>query len=41
MAKFVEGDYEKVDKLLEHREAARKRLVATDAEVNEDRKVCS
>lgn len=40
MAKFVEGNYEKVDKLLELRELARKRLVATEAEVNEDKKVC-
>ncbi|KAF8913939.1 Catenin-beta-like protein [Gymnopilus junonius] len=37
LAKFVEGDYEKIDKLLEIRDAARKRLTNTDAEIEEDK----
>ncbi|PPQ72573.1 hypothetical protein CVT26_003704 [Gymnopilus dilepis] len=41
LAKFVEGDYEKIDKLLEIRDAAHKRLMKTDADIDNDRKVCS
>lgn len=41
LAKFVEGDYEKVDKLLELRDNARKRLKITDAEVAKERQVRS
>ncbi|KAF8205017.1 Catenin-beta-like protein [Pholiota molesta] len=37
LAKFVEGDYEKVDKLLELRDNARKRLKITDAEIAKER----
>ena len=39
LAKFVESDYEKVDKLLDVRESARTRLQLTDREVAEERKV--
>jgi len=39
LAKFVENDYEKVDKLLELRENARKRLRATDTVIEEKKKV--
>jgi len=37
LAKFVEEDYEKVDKLIELRDDARKRLNSTEAEVEVDR----
>jgi len=37
LAKFVEEDYEKVDKLIELRDIARKRLNLTEAEVEADR----
>ncbi|KAH9482695.1 Beta-catenin-like protein 1 [Psilocybe cubensis] len=37
MAKFVEGNYEKVEKLLELREGARKRLLVTDAELEKEK----
>lgn len=40
LAKFVEGGYEKIDKLLEIRDAARKRLMNTDAEIEADKQVC-
>ena len=39
LAKFVEADYEKVDKLIELRDIARKRLNLTEAEVEADRQV--
>ena len=39
LAKFVEEDYEKVDKLIELRDIARKRLNLTEAEVEADRQV--
>ena len=39
LAKFVEEDYEKVDKLIELRDAARTRLNLTEAEVEADRQV--
>ncbi len=39
LAKFVEGDYEKVDKLLEIRDNARTRLKATDAAIVAEKKV--
>lgn len=39
LAKFVEEDYEKVDKLIELRDGARKRLNLTEAEVEADRQV--
>jgi beta-catenin-like protein 1 len=41
LAKFVENDYEKVDKLLDVRESARTRLQLTDKEIAEEREVCS
>jgi len=37
LAKFVEEDYEKVDKLIELRDGARKRLNLTEVEVEADR----
>ncbi|KAF8974523.1 DUF1716-domain-containing protein [Flammula alnicola] len=37
LAKFVEGEYEKIDKLLELRDGARKRLKTTDSEVEKER----
>lgn len=39
LAKFVEEDYEKVDKLIELRDGAQKRLNLTEAEVEADRQV--
>jgi len=39
LAKFVEEDYEKVDKLIELRDGARKRLNLTEAEVETNRQV--
>lgn len=39
LAKFVEEEYEKVDKLIELRDNARKRLNLTDEEVEADRQV--
>ncbi|KAF9534285.1 Catenin-beta-like protein [Crepidotus variabilis] len=38
LTKFVEGEYEKIDKLIEIRESARKRLKATDSQIETDRK---
>jgi len=38
LAKFVEGDYEKVDKLLEMRDNARTRLKATDVAIEAEKK---
>jgi hypothetical protein len=40
LAKFVEGNYEKVDKLLEVREGALGRLKVVDKEIDAERKVC-
>lgn len=40
LAKFVEGDYEKVDRLIELRDAAQSRLRMTDLELDADRQVC-
>ncbi|KAF9485315.1 DUF1716-domain-containing protein [Pholiota conissans] len=37
LAKFVEGDYEKTDKLLEVRDSARKRLKTTDVKIEKER----
>ncbi|KAF9567315.1 DUF1716-domain-containing protein [Agrocybe pediades] len=37
IVKFVEADYEKVDKLLDIRDAARKRLSTADAEIQKDK----
>lgn len=39
LTKFVEGEYEKVDKLLEIRESAEGRLVETNKEIEQERKV--
>lgn len=39
MTKFVESDYEKVDRLLEIREGAEARLAVTNKEVEVERKV--
>lgn len=39
LAKFVEGDYEKVDKLLEIRDGARKRLRNTEKELEQEKQV--
>jgi len=39
LAKFVENDYEKVDKLLDIRDSARTRLKVTDREIETDKKV--
>jgi len=41
LAKFVEGDYEKVDRLIELRDAAQSRLRMTDLELDAERQVCS
>jgi beta-catenin-like protein 1 len=40
LAKFVEGDYEKVDKLLEIREGTRHRLRNTEKELEQEKQVC-
>lgn len=40
LAKFVEGNYEKVDKLLEIRDTASLRLKATDSDIEMERNVC-
>lgn len=39
LAKFVENNYEKVDKLLDIRDSASVRLKVTDSEIEADRKV--
>jgi beta-catenin-like protein 1 len=39
LAKFVEGTYEKVDKLLEIRDNATSRLKVADAEIEAEKKV--
>lgn len=39
LAKFVENNYEKVDKLLEIRESAQKRLTDTVADIEQEKKV--
>lgn len=39
LAKFVENNYEKVDKLLEIRDSAYTRLKVTDKEIEADKKV--
>jgi beta-catenin-like protein 1 len=39
VAKFVESDYEKVDRLLELREAAQSRLKSVEAQIAAERKV--
>jgi beta-catenin-like protein 1 len=39
LAKFVDGNYEKVDKLLEIREGAQARLKAVEKEIDAERKV--
>ena len=39
LAKFVEGGYEKADKLLEIRDNAHTRLKATDAAIETEKKV--
>lgn len=39
LAKFVESDYAKVDKLLEIREKALSRLRSVDAEIDVEKKV--
>lgn len=39
LAKFVENNYEKADKLLEIRDNAHGRLIAVDAEINKEQKV--
>jgi beta-catenin-like protein 1 len=41
LAKFVDSDYEKIDKLIEIREAARKRLKDTDLRLQQEKKVRS
>lgn len=41
LAKFVDSEYEKVDKLIEIREAARKRLKDTDFRLQQEKQVCS
>ena len=41
LAKFVDGEYEKIDKLIEIREAARKRLRDTDAQIQDEKQVCN
>jgi beta-catenin-like protein 1 len=38
LAKFVENNYEKVDKLLDIRDSARARLKVTDKEIEADKK---
>jgi beta-catenin-like protein 1 len=40
LAKFVEANYEKVDKLLEIRDSAKARLASTEAEIEKEKKVC-
>lgn len=40
LTKFVEGNYEKVDKLLEIREGAQGRLKGVDTDIDRERKVC-
>ncbi|KAF5322334.1 hypothetical protein D9619_000901 [Psilocybe cf. subviscida] len=37
LAKFVEGEYEKIDKLVELRDAARKRLKATEMQIEKEK----
>jgi beta-catenin-like protein 1 len=39
LAKFVENNYEKVDKLLDIRDSAHTRLKVTDKEIEADKKV--
>ena len=41
LAKFVDNDFEKIDKLIEIREAARKRLKDTDLRLQQEKQVCS
>lgn len=41
LAKFVENNYEKVDKILEIRESAQKRLTDTDADIGREKKVAT
>lgn len=41
MAKFIEADYEKLDRLLELRETAHKRLAATEEQIREEKQVGS
>jgi beta-catenin-like protein 1 len=41
LAKFVENDYEKVERLLEMREAAESKLRSVDRDIATERKVCS
>lgn len=41
MAKFIEADYEKLDRLLELRETARKRLATTEEQIREEKQVGS
>jgi beta-catenin-like protein 1 len=41
LAKFVDNDYEKIDKLIEIREAARKRLKDTDLRLQQEQQVSS
>ena len=40
LAKFVESNYEKVDKLLEVRDMARTRLKVTESEISTEKQVC-
>lgn len=40
LAKFVEGNYEKADKLLEIRDGARNRLKPMEAQIEQMKKVC-
>lgn len=41
LTKFVESDYEKVDRLLEIRESAEARLAVTNKEIEQERRVSS
>jgi beta-catenin-like protein 1 len=41
LAKFVENNYEKVDKLLEIRESAQKRLTDTETDIEQEKKVAT
>ena len=41
LAKFVENKYEKVDKILEIRESAQRRLTDTDADIEREKKVAT
>jgi beta-catenin-like protein 1 len=41
LAKFVEAEYEKVDRLIELREQAQTRLKITDREIDVEKKVCA